>query len=281
MKTLVTLSLFCCLAPLMSLGFQTQEPVEALVVQANAEKSTLSLQFPDRAQPIEVFVSHGDAEIGYHGKSIQGNLITSQDQLRFERIWPVAPRWVDDTIRQVRQDTRSMKTQEVRMEGDAFPRFALCNALGAYISKDNFKGQWFFATVFFTRCGNPNMCPLVTKRMVELQQRLESEGIQDVKQWLLTFDPEYDTPGTLRQYASTYGANLQHTHFVAGDIGHTQDLMRQLGMLKRGGDDHTLCVLLVDPLGRIVFRQEGNGWDAGMLYDIFLKKKVAFEKRSS
>lgn len=266
---------------LLSMGFQDHKIFEGTVIGQDPQKNLLFVQTLDQSQPLFVTVSKGDLEIGYQNKKITGDILATEQGLRLEKIWPVAPRWVDDTIKQVRQQTRSMGQRSILMQGNNFPQFALCNTHGEYTNKDAFKNKWFFVTTLFTRCGNPNMCPLVAQRMVNLQKKLTEENIQDVHQLILTFDPAYDTPGILRQYAENFQANLTSTHFLTGNKNHMEDLMKQIGILKRGGDDHTLCVLLVDPFGRIVYREEGNHWTTENLYDVLLKKKVAFEKTSS
>ena len=252
---------------LLSMGFQDHKTFEAAVIAKDVSKQTLLLQTPDHLEPLLVNVSKGDFDIDYQNKKITGDLISTEQGLRLEKIWPVAPRWVNDTIKQIRQQTRSMSQRSILLPGNNFPQFSLCNTQAEYINKDAFKNKWFFVTTLFTRCGNPNMCPLVAKRMVNLEKKLAEENITDVHELILTFDPTYDTPGILRQYAESFNANLSHTHFLTGNKNHLDDLMKQIGILKRGGDDHTLCVMLVDPFGRIVYRQEGNHWTTENLYD--------------
>jgi len=57
----------------------------------------------------------------------------------------------------------------------------------------------------FTRCSDVNGCPLASYVLNRLQQRLGDSGLADeVRLLSLSFDPDYDTPAVLADYAERF-----------------------------------------------------------------------------
>jgi protein SCO1/2 len=80
----------------------------------------------------------------------------------------------------------------------------------------------------------------------------------------ITFDPEYDTPGVLREYAEIRGIDTSNYSFMTGPETAIKDLLRQFGVLAQVQGpliQHTLATLLIDPQGRIIDRADGSQWD--------------------
>ena len=87
----------------------------------------------------------------------------------------------------------------------------------------------------------------------------------------ITFDPEFDSPGILRNYAKNYGLENENFHLLTSTQETVDDLMRLFGILtieEDGTINHTMATLLVDANGRVAFRKEGSQWTA----DEFLKE---------
>jgi protein SCO1/2 len=67
-------------------------------------------------------------------------------------------------------------------------------------------GQPLAMTFLYTRCTNPNKCPLVARRMAELQDLLQTEGLSgQVRLAIVSYDPDFDTPAKLKDYGLTHG----------------------------------------------------------------------------
>jgi protein SCO1/2 len=115
----------------------------------------------------------------------------------------------------------------------------------------------------FTRCRAATMCPASTTRMSELQALAREGGMEELHFVTITFDPEYDSPGILRQYADSYGLEHDNFHLLTATQELVDDLLRQFGILTMEEDgtiNHTMATLLVDANGRVAFRKEGAKW---------------------
>ena len=116
----------------------------------------------------------------------------------------------------------------------------------------------------FTRCQVPTMCPASSTRMAELQDQARAEGLDKLDFVTITFDPAYDSPGILAQYAEGFGMEQAGFHLLTnGDTQVIEDLLRQFGILTMEEDgtiNHTMATLLVDKNGRVAFRKEGSKW---------------------
>ncbi len=80
-----------------------------------------------------------------------------------------------------------------------------------FLLPDFFRGQPTVVVFFFTRCGNPAKCPLTISRLGRLQERLRDMGSR-VRTAAITYDPEYDDPRRLTQYARSWGARTDENH---------------------------------------------------------------------
>jgi protein SCO1/2 len=93
--------------------------------------------------------------------------------------------------------------------------FSLKDQANRPITAASLRGRVWAAAFFFTRC--PSVCPRITRRMRDLQQRAAK---QHVALELVSFsvDPENDTPEVLSAYAKEYGADLASWRFLTGDL---------------------------------------------------------------
>lgn len=257
--------------------------IEGTVLSADAHNSRLTLKLKDVKDPLVVATAPGDAAIGYVGQTVTGTLLSQASGPRFENIWPKAPRWVDDTAQQVHVETVSRGKKVFRQVGETFPCFALCNESGTYISRDSLLGQWSVMTFIFTRCQNPYMCPALTNRMIQLQGNLKDQNNTNTQLYLLSFDPTHDTPGILRHYGQTrpITADFKYTHFLTGAPGHIKDLMLQLGIEGAGKEDHTMALLIIDPLGTLVYRKEGSNWTVEEIMAVLKTKWAKAAERTA
>lgn len=113
-----------------------------------------------------------------------------------------------------------MEASTAAAQGEALPElsalgeFELTNQAGERVTRETFAGQVWVAAFMFTRC--PTVCPRITRRMRELQERAAKDG---PALHLVSFsvDPENDTPPVLREYAKRYDADLRSWTFATGD----------------------------------------------------------------
>jgi protein SCO1/2 len=102
------------------------------------------------------------------------------------------------------------------------PAYMLTNQQGQAFGAANLRGKTYVANFVFTSC--PSVCPRLTKRMVEVQERTRDLG--DALH-LVTFsvDPETDTPEVLRAYAQKYAVDTSRWVFLTGQLGDVEPVV--------------------------------------------------------
>jgi len=91
------------------------------------------------------------------------------------------------------------------------------------------RGKVVVLGMIYTHC--PDVCPLITARMSELQERVAAEGLSDDVFFVtITFDPERDTPEVLRRYAQVRKLDLRNWVFLTGDPSTIRHLTEILGI---------------------------------------------------
>ena len=126
------------------------------------------------------------------------------------------------------------------------PDFALTDQEGRPVRRADLAGRVWVAGFIFTRCGS--VCPVVTERMAALQR----PGLDLVS---FTVDPDYDTPGVLKEYARRHVAGASW-RFLTGP---RETLYRLIGRgfrlsvsaMPEGAPEHSDRLVLVDRHGRI------------------------------
>jgi len=95
------------------------------------------------------------------------------------------------------------------------PTFELTDHRGKPFGSKDLKGRIWIANFMFTSC--PDVCPILTERMVNLHGRLEKyeSAVQFVS---FSVDPETDTPAVLAKYAKQRGAEFDNWAFLTGDL---------------------------------------------------------------
>ena len=267
-----------CTGPLI------EEPllVEAEVLAADPVENTLLIRHEALGERLSagerrVYVGHGDALNGYLDSKIRGNLILSEDAWRLEKIWPIesqADKILGDINRQLRRDTVTRGSRAYRAVGEYIPSFALYNQRGEMVQSTQLQGKYVVLNFIFTRCAVPTMCPAATANMARLQQEARASGMEDLELVSISFDPEYDTPGVLRNYAEIHGLDPVNFSLLTGPKQVIDDLMTQFGILtvdEEGTINHTMATLLIDQKGKIIFRREGSRWS----YQEFIERLEA------
>lgn len=138
----------------------------------------------------------------------------------------------------------------------ALPEFALTERSGRRVGLDDLTGRIWVADFFFTYCAGP--CPVMSRRMAELQSLIEKNQFNDVLCVSFTVDPEHDTPAVLSEYAEVFSAKPDRWLFLTGDKRHLRDLAIKGFKIAvqdpEQGDDqiiHSTRFVLVDRVGRI------------------------------
>lgn len=95
------------------------------------------------------------------------------------------------------------------------PAYSLTNEQGEKFGATNLRGKAYVANFVFTSC--PVICPKLTKRMVQVQDRTKDLG-DALRLVTITVDPENDTPEVLRAYSQKYGADPARWVFLTGPL---------------------------------------------------------------
>jgi protein SCO1/2 len=109
------------------------------------------------------------------------------------------------------------------------PEFTLQNLEGQPVSLTDYNGKVRLVEFIFTNC--PDICPVTTAKMVNIQNELKEKGLfgEKVQFVSVTFDPERDTPEVLQKHADAMGIDQsgwvllrgteEETHKVVNDFG--------------------------------------------------------------
>jgi protein SCO1/2 len=218
---------------------------------------------------MEFKVGSGDLALARPGMRIRGVIYEAGDGFHLEQMWPTddaGSRIVDEAARVLRQDTVTRGRAAYREVGEQLPDFALYDQNGDVAQPVRFRGKQIVLNFIFTRCPDATMCPASTMKMMQLQQMAREAGVPNLQLISITLDPEYDTPGVLRQYAELRGIDTGNFSFLTGPERAIKDLMAQLGVLAFAEGpliNHTLATVLIDENGKIVHRVDGSQWQPG------------------
>lgn len=246
-------------------------PLVGEILEVHPDRNVLVVkheEIPDYmpAMTMEFRASGGDVANAEAGQRIRARLIEENGTFRLERIWPIDPLAdgiLDQVGKSLRQDTVIRGSKAFREVGEGVPAFALLDQNGQVVQSSRFRGKRIALNFIYTRCPVPEMCPAATMRMIQLQKAAEEAGIENFELFSISLDPEFDTPGVLRQYAEGFKIDTSNFSFLTGPETAVADLMEQMGILVERGEglsSHTLGTILIDESGVIRHRVFGTNW---------------------
>lgn len=140
------------------------------------------------------------------------------------------------------------------------PPFTLTSQDGKTVALADLRGKVLAVTFIYTGC--PDICPMVTQKMVDVQNALGAEFGAKIAFVSITLDPEHDTPAVLKDYAQSWGAKPDGWMFLTGSVAAVRDVTRRYGVFfskkEDGSVDHTQLTTLVDADGQM--RVQYIGW---------------------
>ncbi|MEY3957503.1 MAG: hypothetical protein RJA37_106 [Verrucomicrobiota bacterium] len=243
-----------------------EKSVLADVLSVDRTAKTAQLRSPESTAERQVILGEADVAIGWTGRRIRYVPVRQGEKVRADRIFPADPeelRRMKETTDVLRRATADRGRMVTRMPTELVPDMALWSQDAKLVTKRDLLGRPFVLNFVFTSCRNAKMCPAATRCMKQLGDVLDKSG-SEVRLVTITFDPEVDSPGTLRAYADGYGIDGRRHLFLTGDEGQIRDLMRQYGILTAESDGtivHNAATLVVSAEGRIVRRFEGATFD--------------------
>jgi protein SCO1/2 len=168
-------------------------------------------------------------------------------------------------------------TEGILAVGDQVPDAALIDQQDRRRSLSEWIGTPAVITFIYTRCPLPNFCPAMNRHFAALQKGLAADATLAGRAKLIsiTFDPEYDTPAVLADFAAKHDSDPAVWTWLTGDRVTTDRLAAKFGVgLIREADTpteviHNLRTTLVDGAGRVVKIYSGSDWTpAAVLADI-------------
>jgi len=175
---------------------------------------------------------------------------------------------------------RMVRDVEPLNPGDMLPDYHFTNQLGQAVSLSQFRGQALAITFIFTRCMFPTFCPLMSNNFRGVQDAVLKNPNAPTNWHLLTltFDPEFDTPDKLKNYATTYGSSSAHWSFLTGPLIEVTALGEQFGLTfwrdPQTGISHNLRTAVVDAHGRVQKVFTDNKWTPDELTAELMKAAV-------
>jgi protein SCO1/2 len=178
---------------------------------------------------IEVFsVGAGDLAIGYEGRTIRAHAAYYSKAWHLEQIFPVdgtGAKAASDVNQQLHQATATMSRRKYVKQGEYVPNFALIDQRGDFVQIRQLQGKPFVLNFIFTRCTVPTMCPASSSRMSTMQDDARAAGLENLQFVTISFDPAFDSPGILRQYAEGYGIEPENFYLFTGEPSVVDDLI--------------------------------------------------------
>ena len=215
--------------------------------------------------------------------------ISPNDEITFTLVVDENDEWVEN-IHRAGQSTKAM-TNKMSMQmdmahglmtselkpGDLLPDYALTTEDGKQIHFSDFRGKALAFTFFFTRCPLPDYCPRMNNNFEETRKILLTDTNASTNwQFLsISFDPEFDTPAVLSNYANVYrGDDANRWLFAAAATNVLADVAQRLDlMVMRQGNNisHNLRTVVLDPQGRIYKQFDSNQWTPQQLADAIMQ----------
>lgn len=175
----------------------------------------------------------------------------------------------------IRESTRVVRKVDPLSVGDLIPNYPFTNQFGKPIQLQEYRGKALAITFIFTRCPFPNFCPRMLNHFLEAQKALKSRP--EMKNWhllSLSFDPEFDTPTTLKAYGLRYDYDPEHWSLATGALIEIDAITEQFGLVfprEGAGFAHNLRTVVIDAQGKVQKVLLGNEWQPQELVEEMLK----------
>jgi len=155
--------------------------------------------------------------------------------------------------------------------GENVPDFTLTDQHGAEVSLRSLRGSVVAITFIYTRCPLPDYCPRMVSNLAAVRDRFRDRLGRDLTLLTVTFDPKYDTPEVLRNFAARYGGNVPGWHFLSGSPEAIAAVCASFGIEywpDQGLITHTLQTAVIDREGRLRASVEGRGFSGRQIADL-------------
>lgn len=143
------------------------------------------------------------------------------------------------------------------------PAFTLISQDGMPVALGDLRGKVLAVTFIYTGC--PDICPLLTQKMVDVQNELGAVFGAKIAFVSISLDPEHDTPEVLKDYAEFWGAKPEGWSFLTGSLEAVREITRRYGVFfskkEDGSVEHSQLTTLVDADGQMRVQYLGARFD--------------------
>lgn len=137
------------------------------------------------------------------------------------------------------------------------PNFSLIDQDGRPINLLALRGKVVFVNFIYTRC--LDVCPVVTRQLRELQEKLATRMERDVLFVSISVDPKHDTPKMLKQFANNHGVDFSSWLMLTGSKEEIDKVRRGFDLsaekIEKQSDSlniqHSTAIYVVDRNGTI------------------------------
>lgn len=192
----------------LEIGAERRKAIETRVAEKLSEVESL-----------EEARGEADAAVGERTAAAESAKGTDEESAATEALGE-AESALDAITASLAKANEELAVLEIRLEAaesgwspDGLPDFELTERSGRTVTRDDLLGKPYVVAFVFTSCPGP--CPLVSKRMYELQ---EATRDLDLRLVTITVDPERDTPEVLQRYSEIYSADEDRWLFLTGPL---------------------------------------------------------------
>ncbi len=170
--------------------------------------------------------------------------------------------------------------------GELVPDFAMTTQDGTALKLSDLRGKVVVLTFIYTRCPLPDYCPAVDKKFRELADSVKSvkSRSQAVRLLSVSFDPEHDTPETLRKHAAMQGAIPPVWTYAVASHDELRKVAERLGLVYGPMPNeirHNLCTALIAADGTLVRLDSGasgKAWTPAEMLKSINSQVAGFQK---
>jgi len=195
------------------------------------------------------------------GDLITATLVVGETEAHLSKIDKTGHAPIEDA------NAPDITASQILKPGDPVPDTRLVDEDNAARPLSSLKGHRVALTFMYTRCPQPDFCPLMDRNFTAVQNEIKkTPGLGDVRLVSVSFDPANDTPAVLKAHAKTLQADPAVWHFVTTSPGDMKDFTAAFGVTAEPSDEspsvltHNLSTAVIDADGRLVKIRPGNMW---------------------
>ena len=148
--------------------------------------------------------------------------------------------------------------------GQALLDFRLTDQDGRVVTGADLRGQVVAINFIYTRCPLPDVCPRLAANFAAIARRFGGR----VTLVSVTVDPDYDTPGVLKEYARRWNADPATWKFLTGDVAGLAAALGEVYWFDEGSIGHNSMTSIIGRDGRLAAVVEGAAYRVDQLRDL-------------